>query len=175
MCQGKFRLNIRIKVFTESLVQHWNKLHRNVVMTSRLFKKCLGNSFRYSIWLSSCVVPGVGHIDPSEFPVNSGYSTKNCMRFLPEVTTSVSVVKLKFYYVLWNLWHFCHLSVGLSSCANQQSQVCTIPSQSLLFTQETAVAWQLKLCPTLTSKKAKPAVGQRWGITESSFLDTSVL
>ncbi|KAK4823264.1 hypothetical protein QYF61_000231 [Mycteria americana] len=50
--QGKFRLDIRKKLLTHRVVKHWNKLLREAVMAPSLsvFKKCLGNSLRYTGW-----------------------------------------------------------------------------------------------------------------------------
>ena len=44
-------MGIRKKFFTERVVKHWNKLHREIVMAPGLlvFKKHLGNALRYMV------------------------------------------------------------------------------------------------------------------------------
>ena len=46
MCQGRFRLDMRKRFFTQSLVEHWNSLPREAVMAPSLtlFKKHLDNA-----------------------------------------------------------------------------------------------------------------------------------
>lgn len=43
LCQGKFRLDIKKKFFTERVAGHWNRLAREVVMAPKLleFNECL--------------------------------------------------------------------------------------------------------------------------------------
>lgn len=43
LCQGKFRLDIKKKIFTERVVGHWKRFAREVVMELKLpeFKECL--------------------------------------------------------------------------------------------------------------------------------------
>ncbi|KAK4805319.1 hypothetical protein QYF61_018182 [Mycteria americana] len=49
--QGKFRLDIRKKFFTERVIKHWNKLPRELVMalSPSVFKKRLDNALRYMV------------------------------------------------------------------------------------------------------------------------------
>lgn len=44
-------MDIKKKVFTESLIKYWNKLHRKLVMTSSpsVFKKHLGKALKYMV------------------------------------------------------------------------------------------------------------------------------
>ena len=49
--QGKFRLDIRKRFFTERVVSHWNRLPREVVTAPSLseFKECLDNAFIHMV------------------------------------------------------------------------------------------------------------------------------
>ncbi|KFZ59220.1 hypothetical protein N321_03065, partial [Antrostomus carolinensis] len=51
MCQGRFRLAIRKRFFTQRVVEHWNRLPREVVMAPSLtiFQKHLDNTLRYMV------------------------------------------------------------------------------------------------------------------------------
>ena len=48
MCQGRFRLGIRERFFTQRVVEHWNRLPREAVTAPSLaiFKKHLDNALR---------------------------------------------------------------------------------------------------------------------------------
>ena len=50
--QGKFRLDIRKRFFTERVVSHWNRLPREVVMAPSLseFKEHLDNSLSHMVY-----------------------------------------------------------------------------------------------------------------------------
>jgi len=51
LCQGSFRLDIKIRFFTERVVRHWNRPHsENVTAPSLLeFKKHLDSTLRHMI------------------------------------------------------------------------------------------------------------------------------
>jgi len=51
LCQGKFRLDIRKRFFTETVICHWNRLPREVVMAPSLseFKKHLDNALSHMV------------------------------------------------------------------------------------------------------------------------------
>ena len=48
MCQGRFRLDIRERFFTQRVVEHWNRLPREAVTAPSLaiFKNRLDKSLR---------------------------------------------------------------------------------------------------------------------------------
>ena len=51
LCQGKFRLDIRRRFFTERVVGHWKRIPREVVMTPSLseLKECLDNALSHRL------------------------------------------------------------------------------------------------------------------------------
>ena len=51
LCQGKFRLDIRKRFFTERVVGHWNRLLREVVMAPSLseFKERLDKALSHMV------------------------------------------------------------------------------------------------------------------------------
>ena len=69
LCQGRVKLGIRKRFFTERVIRHWNRLSRAVVMALSLpdFNKCLDNRVRDRVWLlgsNFTVESGVGVDDP---------------------------------------------------------------------------------------------------------------
>ncbi|KFQ94235.1 hypothetical protein Y956_04570, partial [Nipponia nippon] len=51
ICQGRFRLDIRKRFFTQRVMEHWNRLPREAVMAPSLttFKKHLANALRHMV------------------------------------------------------------------------------------------------------------------------------
>ncbi|KFZ58713.1 hypothetical protein N321_13998, partial [Antrostomus carolinensis] len=51
MCQGKFRLAMRKRFFTQRVLEHWNRLPREVVMAPSLtiFTKHLDKALRHVV------------------------------------------------------------------------------------------------------------------------------
>ena len=51
ICQGRFRLDVRKRFFTQSVVEHWNRLPWEVVTAPSLttFKKHLDNALRHMV------------------------------------------------------------------------------------------------------------------------------
>ncbi|KFZ56299.1 hypothetical protein N321_03418, partial [Antrostomus carolinensis] len=51
ICQGRFRLDMRKRFFTQRVVEHWNRLPKAVVMAPSLtiFKKHLDNDLRHMV------------------------------------------------------------------------------------------------------------------------------
>ncbi|KFR08616.1 hypothetical protein Y956_00981, partial [Nipponia nippon] len=50
-CQGRFRLDIRKKFFTQRVVEHWNRLPREAFTAPSLtiFKKHVDNALRHMV------------------------------------------------------------------------------------------------------------------------------
>ena len=53
LCQGRFRLYIKKRFFTQRVAGHWNRLPREVIMAPSLteFWKCLDSALRGMVWL----------------------------------------------------------------------------------------------------------------------------
>ncbi|KFO62212.1 hypothetical protein N302_02595, partial [Corvus brachyrhynchos] len=51
LCQGRFRLDIRQRFFTQRVVGHWNRLPREVVTAPSLteFKELLDNTLGHMV------------------------------------------------------------------------------------------------------------------------------
>ena len=51
MCQGRFRLDVRKRVSTQRVMEHWHRLPREVVMVPSLtiFKKHFDNAVRHMV------------------------------------------------------------------------------------------------------------------------------
>jgi len=49
--QGRFRMDIRKRFFTETVTGHWDRFPREVVTAPNLleFKKCLDNALRHMV------------------------------------------------------------------------------------------------------------------------------
>jgi len=51
LCQGKFRLDIRKKLFSERVLMHWNRLPKDMESLSpEMFKKCGDVGLRDTVW-----------------------------------------------------------------------------------------------------------------------------
>lgn len=60
LCQGRFRLDIRKKLFTQKVVGHWKRLPREVVTAPSLLelKEHLDNTLRHMVGFLGCPVQG---------------------------------------------------------------------------------------------------------------------